>query len=603
MTENTEIFKQLFQNSELSLDSLKNVTFPLFVKSKAGNYIYFNSALLTKENINLKKFLTSKETELSRNTLQWMTNDLHLFESRGFIEREFSLDDKTYKVYKFYFTSYEEEFIVGFAVNTTSLSDSESRRHILEKTLRSIPDSIVVCENDGEKDFPIIYCNKGFTQLTGYTEKEILGKNCRFLQGEKTDKEVLSVIKECILSGREYEGVIKNYKKDGTPFWNRLNLKPIYDPNSHKLSHFVGIQREVGSIEESDFPTNYIDDLPAVIFSISATGLILDVNKFAQRYLGYKEIDLIDKPLDSFMKEDSRLVFNSKLLPDLVLTGSVLNEVLILKNKEGEDVKFIVSARNKKDAYIVVLTELVNLTRPDKFISPEGGPWYLHWGAALYNYVFNSRSRAAKIIGIFLFSLMPITGLFYYEYEWADKHGSLLPYKEEVVKAETGNDILWATQALSDPYRFTQDRREEVYTELLTLRAEFSAIRVSMRVYGQDNLAYLLLDLFKTGPGRGSIPRDLWIVEVSDPGYSNLQEAFKAGNCYKRVIKSKENPTEFSEAAEALSVDTIVSCADRYNSFFYTSLDFDRELTEDEEKAVNTRLKAVNNRLLEILHY
>lgn len=92
-------------------------------------------------------------------------------------------------------------------------------------------------------DNPIIYTNKAFEKITDYKTKEIIGQNCRFLQGEKTSRKDVSEVRKAIDEEKSIIVELLNYRKDGKPFWNELSMYPIYVPNEDKL-YFVGVQRD-----------------------------------------------------------------------------------------------------------------------------------------------------------------------------------------------------------------------------------------------------------------------------------------------------------------------------------------------------------------------
>jgi PAS domain S-box-containing protein len=93
-------------------------------------------------------------------------------------------------------------------------------------------------------DNPIIYCNPGFEKITGYPKAEIIGRNCRFLQGPETDSETVNAIKTKLKKGEDLVIEILNYKKDGTLFYNELHISPIF--NAEKtITHFIGIQHDI----------------------------------------------------------------------------------------------------------------------------------------------------------------------------------------------------------------------------------------------------------------------------------------------------------------------------------------------------------------------
>ena len=93
-------------------------------------------------------------------------------------------------------------------------------------------------------DRPLIYANQGFVRMTGYAVAEVLGRNCRFLQGPDTDLRAAQDIREALNEERECVVEILNYRKDRSTFWNRLSITPVRD-ESGRVSHFIGIQSDV----------------------------------------------------------------------------------------------------------------------------------------------------------------------------------------------------------------------------------------------------------------------------------------------------------------------------------------------------------------------
>lgn len=102
----------------------------------------------------------------------------------------------------------------------------------------------VVITDATQEDNPIIYLNEGFEELTGYDEDEVLGRNCRFLQGEDTDPDTVAAIREAVDAGESISTDILNYNVDGDPFWNLLEIFPLAD-DTGTVTNFVGFQREV----------------------------------------------------------------------------------------------------------------------------------------------------------------------------------------------------------------------------------------------------------------------------------------------------------------------------------------------------------------------
>ena len=102
----------------------------------------------------------------------------------------------------------------------------------------------IVIADAREPDLPIIYINPAFERMTGYSAQEIIGRNCRFLQGPDKDQPALNELRSALRGGRDCKVVLSNYRKDGTRFWNELSVSPIYD-GAGNLTHFVGIQMDI----------------------------------------------------------------------------------------------------------------------------------------------------------------------------------------------------------------------------------------------------------------------------------------------------------------------------------------------------------------------
>jgi len=96
----------------------------------------------------------------------------------------------------------------------------------------------------GDPQQPIIYVNPAFERITGYRRGEAIGRNGRFLQGHERDQPSLRALREALAAGTDVSVVLRNYRKDGTPFWNELSVSPVRDA-AGRVTHFVGIQNDV----------------------------------------------------------------------------------------------------------------------------------------------------------------------------------------------------------------------------------------------------------------------------------------------------------------------------------------------------------------------
>jgi PAS domain S-box-containing protein len=96
----------------------------------------------------------------------------------------------------------------------------------------------------GVADMPLIYVNSAFERLTGYSRDEVLGRNCRFLHGAERDQPALEYLRDCLATERACTVVLRNFRKDGSLFYNELHVSPVHGEN-RRLQYYIGIQRDV----------------------------------------------------------------------------------------------------------------------------------------------------------------------------------------------------------------------------------------------------------------------------------------------------------------------------------------------------------------------
>ena len=102
-----------------------------------------------------------------------------------------------------------------------------------------------------DPEHPIIYCNPAFESMTGYRRQEIIGKNGRFLHGSDTDPAAIEIIRQALQTESECKVILKNYRKDGTAFWNCFSISPVRD-RLGKLTHFIGVQRDITERKQAE---------------------------------------------------------------------------------------------------------------------------------------------------------------------------------------------------------------------------------------------------------------------------------------------------------------------------------------------------------------
>lgn len=116
-------------------------------------------------------------------------------------------------------------------------------RDLLAQAIDQTYDGITISDAR-QTDWPLIYVNAGFEKLTGYHCSELLGKSVKFLQGTDTDQPEIAILRETLRLEKNCQVTLRNYRKDGSMFWNELSLSAVHDDQG-VLTHFIGIQKDV----------------------------------------------------------------------------------------------------------------------------------------------------------------------------------------------------------------------------------------------------------------------------------------------------------------------------------------------------------------------
>ncbi|MCC6076576.1 PAS domain-containing protein [Pseudomonas sp. GCM10022188] len=120
---------------------------------------------------------------------------------------------------------------------------------LLQLVIEASNDGIVVAEQEGDDNI-LIYANPAFERLTGYSVDDILYQDCRFLQNGDRDQPGLAAIREAVTHNRPCRQIIRNYRKDGSVFWNELSITPVFN-EADQLTYFIGLQKDVSAEVEA----------------------------------------------------------------------------------------------------------------------------------------------------------------------------------------------------------------------------------------------------------------------------------------------------------------------------------------------------------------
>jgi PAS domain S-box-containing protein len=188
------------------------------------------------------------------------------------------------------YSIYNKTYVMALVKDISKQKESEFNFMLRTKALDSANNGIVI--TDALKpDNPIIYHNAAFEKLTGFTKEEILNKNCRFLQGDDRDQKALTKIRKAIKNGESCLATLRNYRKDGTIFYNDLYITPITNRKGI-VTHFIGVQNDVTERVRAEEEKNHLarifnESLNEIYVFDAETLHFINANRGALKNIGY----------------------------------------------------------------------------------------------------------------------------------------------------------------------------------------------------------------------------------------------------------------------------------------------------------------------------
>lgn len=152
-------------------------------------------------------------------------------------------------IYEYRLVPFNKNQVLSIARNITETNTIQSSLHLRNRALEAAGNGVIIVDAQ-QPDLPILYSNRAFSLITGYQPSEVLGENCRFLQKDDHDQEGIRTLAIAIQNGKPCKVVLRNYRKDGTLFWNELTITPLYN-EKQQLTHFIGVQNDITEIQNT----------------------------------------------------------------------------------------------------------------------------------------------------------------------------------------------------------------------------------------------------------------------------------------------------------------------------------------------------------------
>lgn len=213
----------------------------------------------------------------------------------------------------------------------------QSAATLRESAMYEAPIGITIADASHE-DVPLIYANNGFVELTGYPREDVLGQNCRFLQGEDTRAEPVRRMREAIEDREPVTVELRNYRKDGTLFWNRVTISPVAD-GTGEVTHFLGFQEDIsaGKVYEQEKALfeKHAAASEQMMFITDCDGVIEYVNPALERMTGYSESAVLGERPTVFKSDDQEGDF-FETLPDRTAPSGTWKTETTNQSRSGE---------------------------------------------------------------------------------------------------------------------------------------------------------------------------------------------------------------------------------------------------------------------------
>ncbi|MEG4248904.1 PAS domain S-box protein [Microcoleus sp. Pol10D4] len=225
---------------------------------------------------------------------------------------------------------------------------------LYDRALAATSNGIAIADAT-QPDRPIVYCNGAFERITGYNRSEIIGQNCRFLQGPDTDGAAVDQIRVALKEQHDCKVVLKNYRKDGTAFWNELSISPVRD-SSGLVTHFIGVQSDITDRKQAEEALkqaeakyrSIFENATEGIFQTAPDGRYLSANQALARMYGY------DSPSELIAKCSAKNLYadrtrRASFMAEISKNGSLKEFESCVRRKDGSTTWISENVREVRD--------------------------------------------------------------------------------------------------------------------------------------------------------------------------------------------------------------------------------------------------------------
>lgn len=213
---------------------------------------------------------------------------------------------------------------------------------MLETALEQAYNPALITDADFVNDGPhILYANPAFCKMTGYSLEQLLGRNPRFLQGERTDRQVIDRLRTAITNGEFFSGATVNYRQDGSPYYVEWNITPIVDQQGN-ITHFLSMHQDLSGRIESQrrnrILTGALDVADDAIFITNQSQQIIFINTSFERLTGYQRDEVLGKTPAFLNASDNVDMQQRKEIQSAIRESRVYTGIMHNRTKEGREI-------------------------------------------------------------------------------------------------------------------------------------------------------------------------------------------------------------------------------------------------------------------------
>lgn len=188
--------------------------------------------------------------------------------------------------------------VINTIIMNITDEDCDLTQPMRENAMHKAPVGITIA-NVQMEDEPLIYVNDGFVDITGYSREDIIGQNCRFLQGENTSEKAVNKMRSAINNNERCTVKLRNYKKDGTEFWNRVTIAPVENDSEEDVKYYLGFQEDITESklheQEKTIFEKHVEESSHAMFFTDDNWIIEYVNPAFEEITGYSREEAIGK--------------------------------------------------------------------------------------------------------------------------------------------------------------------------------------------------------------------------------------------------------------------------------------------------------------------